>query len=504
MSRTRSLAAAVLLLASSAFGGAVKDVPWADPGHARYFKYQDFLVKQKLEGETKDSWTKLKAEQRAQKADEGEAFLRKRLEELLQKEYLSGEEAAMIKAVWGDAAEQGVQRVATARKLHDPAQVELALKSVKPMLGKAAEKIDWNDLFDGAKPGAAAPAAPENVDYTKPKAKTDFLSSLNAPDVKAVLASKKTFADFLRQRGVPPFAIPALLAMYDVHTKASSPEKEELSHILPTVARFLLDGKPITSENSPGACGLAYPGEYDNPDHVAVMPNCSGTDPLIVGDILTHEFQHIYDMYTGRYYSLDSEMRGFKTGVMFFRALKKESPKKAEELLSSTDDMARSWARRWVQTDADLTSGPKAFGDQIAFGQGYVQTQEGVFNGRLSLRDAVDPKIGAERELAAKTVLRENAKKRVQELEAEVSRLEGAYGSGSHTRALDRDLEKASRDLEGARAMYASYVKDVTIRTIRLDRMRSEAAWLDKKGVGQKDPDPYDLRLQVDKDYVTP
>ena len=53
-------------------------IPYNDPAHIHFFRYQRYLLKKKLEGLAEESWEKLPAEERLNKLALGEAFLKKR------------------------------------------------------------------------------------------------------------------------------------------------------------------------------------------------------------------------------------------------------------------------------------------------------------------------------------------------------------------------------------------------------------------------------------------
>lgn len=515
MSRILSLAALFLLACAPARAQSVavstrpapgaarpSDVPWDDAAHIRYFRYQVFLTSKGLVGETREGWTRQTAAERARKAAEGEEFLRGRLAELLQKPHLSEEDNALLKAVWGEQTAAAVGRVATARRVDDPRQVELALRSVRSLVGPAAEKVDWNLLFDGTRPDAAGPPDAARVDPLAVERKPPFLESLASREVQAVLANRRTYADFLRRYNVPAQAQPAMLAMYDVITKAGPAERQELSHILPTAVHFLREGKPIVMENMEGALGFAVPGQFDTAERVGITQAGAAADPVVVADILTHEFQHVYDMYTGRYYSLDSELRGFKSEVAFYRALRTASPAKLAEMQSSDDARTRHHAGNWSLLESRLAAGPRDFCDHVAFGHGYNHYHGAVFSGRLPLREALQDRA-APAQLAARERLRDDALRGIALLEARQKQLLAVVAQ-SPTRANEKELQKTTEDLASARAGYNHYDQQVVIDRMRIARMQSEVAWLDRRSSSKKDPDPYDLHLQVDASYAQP
>ena len=183
-----------------------------------------------------------------------------------------------------------------------------------------------------------------------------------------------------------------MLSMYEVINGAPPAEKAELSHILPTAVRFIRDGKTITVINERGALGLAVPGKYDKPEMVGLGQALVETNPkdaaykhkaLVAGKTMAHEFQHIYDMYTGRYYTLDSELRGFKTAVIYFRGLEKSKPAMYADIINSDNDEARSIAKDAKEYAGAYDEGPKVFAAAVSQGHGYGQWHEGVFQGRV-------------------------------------------------------------------------------------------------------------------------
>jgi hypothetical protein len=207
-------------------------------------------------------------------------------------------------------------------------------------------------------------------------------------------------------------------------------------------------------------------------------------------------------MYTGRYYTLDSEMRGFKTAVLYFEVLKKEHPDKYKELKNSLNDGTREIIRDVEDYTADFHASPQKFHDAVA--ARYNQREEGVFQGRMSLRESVNPDVesSAVNDLAIARGRREKAKAQVAGLEAQQAKVRAARAK-TPTRDLDHELEAVTKDLATWRQQYDHWDQETTIKELRLRRMQSEANWLDANSKG-KDPDPYDLTLPVDKKYALP
>ncbi|MBI5209368.1 MAG: hypothetical protein HY927_05275 [Elusimicrobia bacterium] len=495
---------------------AVQDILWNDPEHKAFFNYQAYLAKLvkdrglaegSLKYDTEASWKKLSKEERARRVEEGEAFLKKVFEEISTSGFTGMDQAAMVKAVWGEDVLKAVAGVMTARGIDDPAQVKAAMDALGKLKSKlGGVDVDWQGIFDGDKRGGSGYVDPvkklAGKDYLKAEPGSPFLDSLAAPEVGKVLATKDSFAEFLKESKVAPAALPGMFAMYDVLTRAPEAERKEMAHILPTVVRFLQDGKSISLSQEEGVLGMAVPGRYDRPDMVAVTPAITEADPLIAGKTLAHEFQHIYDMYTGRYYTMDSELRGFKVAVLYGRSIKSASPDKYSELLNSDDDDTRGIMRDIESYSKAYDAGPQPFYQAVAVGHGYARWQEGVFMGRIPLREAVDPVTGAPRELEALRAMRRKAKEDIELLE---KRQEEARAR-TPSRERDKELEKVSRDLLAARSEFNQHDTAVTIREIRLRRMQSEVQWVNKKSQakGDKQPPPFDMSLSVDKDYVVP
>lgn len=483
------------------------DVAWDDPCHQAFFNYQRYLARNHMAAETRETWSAAGKEDRRKSLGKAEEFLKKRFEELMVKEWFTPVEQEFAEAVWGGEIAGRLKTLAKARELKDPEQIRKALEGIQTLAGRfgGGVKVDWRKLFDGgaAGPREAGPSFDSGKDYLKPEAAgPGFLASLDAPEVKAALASRKAYSEYLVKKGVPPQALPTFQAMYDVLTKAPEAERRELAHLLPTTVRFLADGKIVGLADLDGALGLAQPGDYDRPEAVVLSKAIGQADPLVAAKTLAHEFQHIYDMYAGRYYTLDSEMRGFKVAALYFRSLKAAAPQRYAQLLDSDNAQVRAIVSGAEEYAAALDKSPSAFADAVAFGYGYQKRQEGVFQGRVSLREAVEPTFGLPRELAAIREMRGRAKAEVEELErrqADVRRRREQTPS----RALDKELEKVTSDLAGARRAFGSYDAQTTVKEIRLRRMQSEVQWLDARSKGA-DREPYDLHLPVDADYVTP
>lgn len=477
-----------------------------DPAHVHFFRYQLFLCKTGLNGLDAKRWAKLASDDRAAKIKEGEAHLA----DLFTKVLAGGGspmQMGLVQAVWGPEVAQGLSRVGLARQLDDPKQLESALEGLKSLTAKVGGKaVDWDMLFDGFLKRVEMPGPPGTrpdavKDFTAPDKKEGaFLDKLQSPEVQKVLSRREYYQGFLTLHEVPPPAMPAMLAMYDTLSKAKGEEKMQTGHILPTVVQFLRDGKKVELMDLDGAYGVAIPGEYDRPEKVGVALSIKDADPLIAADTLSHEFQHIYDMYGGRYYTLDSELRGFKMDVMFNRVLKTSSPEKYAQLQNSNDDETR----RAMMSNAGMIKayeeGPAAFSQHIAYGHGYNHWYEGTFMGRMPLKEAVDPDKGAARELAALQEISKRNRKELAGLETRQEELRAKHRVGP-SRDTERELEKATKDVASRRGMSNYYDKEITIKEMRLSRMNQEAKWAAQKS----GPDePYDLNLALDKEYVTP
>lgn len=470
-----------------------------DPAHVHFFRYQLFLRKTDLDGLDAKGWAALSATARVDKIKEGEAHLADLFAELLAGE-VSAEQMILVQAVWGPEVAMGLSKVGLARQLNDPAQLEKTLESLRGLTAKVGGKaVDWDMLFDGFLHRIETPAPTE--DFTAPDKKDGaFLDKLQSPGVAKILSRREYYQNFLTQREVPPPAVPAMLALYDVLSKAKGEEKAQTAHILPTVVQFLRDGKKVELMDLGGAYGVAIPGEYDRPEKVGVAQTIKDADPLIAADTLAHEFQHIYDMYAGRYYTLDSELRGFKMDVMFHRVLQSASPEKYAQLKNSNDDTTRGAMMSNAGMIKAYEEGPAAFAQHIAYGHGYNRWEEGTFMGRMPLKEAVDPDKGAARELAALQEVSKRHRKELAVLEKRQEELRAKHRSGP-SRGTERELEKATKDVSVMRGSMNQLDGEITIKEMRLARMAQEAKWAARKS--GKD-EPYDLNLAVDKEYVTP
>lgn len=470
-----------------------------DPEHVHFFRYQLFLRKTGLDGFDAKGWAALAEDARSTKLKAGEAHLADLFAKLLAGQ-ISPQQMVLVQAVWGPEVAMGLNKVSLARQLNDPAQLEKALEGLKGLTAKVGGKaVDWDMLFDGFLHRVETPSSVG--DFTAPDKKEGaFLDKLQSPEVAKILSRREYYQGFLAQRGVPPPAMPALLALYDTLSKAAGEEKAQTAHILPTVVQFLRDGKKVELMDLGGAYGVAIPGEYDRPEKVGVALSIKDADPLIAADTLSHEFQHIYDMYGGRYYTLDSELRGFKMDVMFNRVLKASSPEKYAQLSNSDDDETR----RAMMSNAGMIKayeeGPAAFAQQIAYGHGYNRWHEGVFMGRMPLKEAVDPNLGAARELAALQEIAKRTRKELPAMEKRQEELRAKHRAGP-SRDTERELEKATKDVTSIRNRLNYYDRETTLKEMRLSRMNQEAKWAAQRS--GKD-EPYDLNLVLDKGYVTP
>lgn len=504
---TRTLLLASLL--ATAFPSAVhsQSVSFNDPAHIHFFRYQNHLNKIGLQGETEQSWGKQKPSEQIKKIFAGEDFLKNKFQELMVKDGLSTEETALLEDVWGREILSAVGKVHLARSTGDGAQIEAAVKNVDSLSKKLGNlDMDWQAIFDGRKPGEVVDPSRKHdkEDFLKVTPQAGFLDSLETPEVRRALATQKSFAQFLHNHHVPVEAMPGMLAMYANLSQASSEEKKELGHILPTVARFLLDGKKIILENLEGAAAFAVPGDYDKPEKVGITSSLKTTHPIVVGSAITHEFQHIYDMYAGRYYTMDSELRGFKAEIVYAQILKKAAPAQYDAMMNNDDDSTRGYFRERETSDKALRESPEAFYKFVGFNYDYSHWYEGVFMGRAPLREAIDPNTGAPRQLQAFQALLERYKTETAQLERNQSEIRAKRDKQS-SRELDRELEKATRDLGNHRAYMSTLDTRIAITEIRIRRMQSEVDWLNKKSQEKGQPhQPFDLSLPVDKDYVLP
>lgn len=475
-----------------------------DPAHLHFFRYQAYLRRKGLYGLDAAAWKSLGEKERAAKIKAGEEWLRDKLGELMGKRYLFDADTQLLSAVWGRDVESAVEAASKAAELGDPDQIRAAREKVSGLVknvGGAA--VDWSAIFDesGARRGTA-PGLP--VPLALKKKKPDFLASLESKDVRTPLASKASFVAFLREKEVADVALPALTAMYDVLSRAKEPEKSETAHLLPTVVRFLNDGKKIVNSESEKSNALAFAqsGEHDRPERVVITSLSRDSDSVEVGFILAHEFEHVYDMYAGRYYTLDSELRGFKTGVLFRNIMKKDPrmSKKLDELMNSDDDATRSYFQDQENVAAAYAQSPKTFAEMVAFGHGYNQYPgEGFFYGRLTLREAVDPETGFQRQISAQNDMLKLYQKQSAALQA---RLEAIRGRPSSI-ANEKDLAKATSDLADVQTREIFLRKEAALGALRLGRMQRERAWMDSRAAASGQPPPaYDLSLPVGKDYA--
>ena len=475
-----------------------KQVAWDAPAHTIYFNYQRHLQSLSLAAQTKESWDKLSAAEQAKELKETKEFLKTKLAGVMNSNRVSPEEKSLVKAVWGESVLTALERVVAAREIGDQAQIDQATAQAAALAKKVGGvNADWSALFDGS--------GPDTKDHLAVTNKTDFVDSLASPETAKILATQKSYAAFLRDKGVADAAMPGMLAMYQVLSGPPTASSREMAHLLPTVVTFLNDGKRVSynPRADAGALGTATPGDYDRPELVELTPAVMSADPVVVGKTLAHEFQHIYDMYTGRYYTLDSEMRGFKVATLYFKTLRERSPEKYQALAKSDDDDTRGIMRDVESYTRDFDSSPVAFREAVA--TRYQMRHEGGFFGRMSLRESVDPRLesGAVVELATDRNRLEVAKREVAEMEKEHARVNREYLGNTASRDLARELEKTTKDLTAARRRRDKMEGDVTIKQIRLVRMQSEVAWMDKNAAAKgRQPDSHDLTLAVDRGYI--
>jgi hypothetical protein len=479
-----------------------------DPAHVHFFRYLAYLSKNHLESFGADAWKALTPDQRNEKIQNKEKWLKDKLSALMNAPFLSDEDRSLLAAVWGPDVAKAAKEVSQALKLGDPEAIRAAREKVQGLVkAVGGASLDWPAIFDGAAPGTpGVPALPDPLALKKQDA---FLASLQSPAVRAPLADKATFVAFLRQKEVPADALPALTAMYEVLSSAKEPEKSQVAHLLPTVVKFLNDGKRIANAEMPGALAFAAADDYSNPSYVGITAASRTSDPVEIASILSHEFEHVYDQYTGRYYTLDSELRGFKTNVLFFDIMKKDPvySKKLNELLNSNDDATRAFFQDHAQVDATYAQDPQTFAAMVAYGHGYSSQYQGLATGiggwsRLSLREATDPNTGLQRQLSWHKAQLAIEQKQAAALQATLSTLSDPSASSTSQRN-DQDIQKTAKDLAAAQGFCAQLSGQIAIEKVALDRMLRERSWLDKTAANAgQTPPAYDLNLPVSADYM--
>lgn len=136
-------------------GGIVSkdDIPFNDPAHIFYFRYQAWRVQNKKAGETVESWNRLLTTERVEKITIGEVFLKKLRIELTAKPILNGEESALFQAVWGNVNiadyQENVSRPLAAQKEPTPKETETVVV-LSEKLNSFKDSGDWGQLFDGS------------------------------------------------------------------------------------------------------------------------------------------------------------------------------------------------------------------------------------------------------------------------------------------------------------------------------------------------------------------
>jgi hypothetical protein len=480
-----------------------------DPAHVYFFRYQAYLQRNDLQALDAAKWKALTPDERAEKIKTGEAWLEKKFKEMLS----ASPDTELISAVWGKDVSDSIVALHKAAAIGDPDQIRAERDRLKSLLkGVGGASVDWKALFDGA--AAKSSGSSDTPNPLALKEKTGFLASLESKEVRAPLENRDAFTAFLREKKVTDTALPALVAMYDVLSRAVEPEKSQIAHILPTVVRFLLDGKDIREEDLPGvanALAFAKPDDYSMPDYVGITTLSGKSDPVEIGDLLAHEFEHVYDQYTGRYYTLDSELRGFKTNVLFLDIMKKDPQlsKKLVELRNSDDDATRSFFRDQDDLDAKFAESreaPQAFASVVAFGHGYDSYNEGTFSGRLTLRQAVDPNMGLERQISGETRMVTDYRAQVADLSKRLAAAQlAAAQTRSSTLTNDKNIQKLSRDLAIAQTILISRELSLAKDTLQFNRMSREVQWMDQRATAAGKPQsPYDLNLAVTPDYIAP
>jgi hypothetical protein len=119
----------------------------------------------------------------------------------------------------------------------------------------------------------------------------------------------------------------------------------------------------------------------------------------------------------------------------------------------------------------------------------------------MSLRETLNPALeaGAEADVEVLRAAVETSRKRVAELEG---RQKGLGKDAPGSVAAGTELRKVSDDVRDERMYLTLSEREFAIKTVELARMKRELAWLDKDRRGA--PEPYDLRLAVDRSYILP
>ncbi|MBI4376316.1 MAG: hypothetical protein HY549_07680 [Elusimicrobia bacterium] len=493
---------------------AAAAIPFNDPGHKPFFNYHLYLAAQALEAETPETWAKKSSEDQLKAIALTEKHLKRKLEEVIANPGLIERKDVeeLIRAVWGDAVLDSLRKLSKAYITKDPKQVQHAAErtkeSIKTMAGKLAG-VSLDDFFDGAVDKGRELAEvdePAAKDFLKPEPESSFLQELKSPLVLKHLESREKFEKFLKNYGVPARTVPHFSSLYQLVSRASDQERADLSHIMPTLVKFILDKKPVKDfgDDNRGTNAFVIRGPYDQATELSINRKLLDFDPAATPTTLGHEIEHIYDFYVGRPGTLDMELRGFKVGVLLYEILAREAPEKLKQLENSNNDDLRRFMEDKRKAASEYRIGTREFGQRIANGHRYVKEDSGWFHGRRSLRETLrEPEIqesGPIHQLASS------------KRQLELARADEASASQKHTnllkalegkesRRLQNDLEKASNDLRVARARVAHYEHEVAIKALRLSRLRANLEWLNRtKG----ESEPYDLSLQVDEDFFKP
>lgn len=143
-------------------GGIVSkdDIPFNDPAHIFYFRYQAWRVQNKKAGETVESWNRLLTAERVEKVIVGEVFLKKLRIELTAKSALNGEEMALFQAVWGNSNiadyQESVSLPLAAQKEPTPKETE-TMEVLSEKLNSFKDSGNWGQLFDGSQLNGNSP-----------------------------------------------------------------------------------------------------------------------------------------------------------------------------------------------------------------------------------------------------------------------------------------------------------------------------------------------------------
>jgi hypothetical protein len=133
-------------------------IPFNDPAHAIFFKYQSYLTQHNKGGDTLETWQDLPGPDRAKKLADGEALLKKLHTDLLAKDKLSAEETELLQAVWGKSDVAGDRGAAHQSVVAREKSISVQkVSAVSKNLESFQKKNNWNQLFDGGQNSSKDP-----------------------------------------------------------------------------------------------------------------------------------------------------------------------------------------------------------------------------------------------------------------------------------------------------------------------------------------------------------